>query len=178
MLADISVDLFTIISLMIGIFGATYTVIASIKNLFSGHVSRFKSKGQEQLKYLNEHKPGHKTENRIFKIIKSASFVWEFSFLIPVGVFAWYIFPLAFLVSNPETDINGAFSLASYQSTIRMALYIYLACIGTAIVAFLIIFGFSVFLNSLYKDVQGEQTEASLEKPEKSSSPSPTNGVQ
>src|SRR5712672_428477 len=94
--------LFSLISLMIGLFGGSYTAISALKNLFDPYVRRVGDDADlrmEELKQLDLPKTlatGKRTRSLIWSVRK----LWMLCYSIPIVGFSIFIFSLAFWASR------------------------------------------------------------------------------
>lgn len=110
--------LFTLISLMIGIFGATISAILSIRTFGERWISGKVTEVEQMFAMIVELSRGnivryvsHKVRNLIIWSAK----IWRISFLVPIVVFSIWAFATAFFVTGSET-CTPYFMSGSYDS--------------------------------------------------------------
>lgn len=95
--------LFMIIPVMIGIFGATYTVITFIKSSGDRKVANYQTSAETMLSTIFDFNlVSHGTCQKLYKSIGICSNCWKFCLAVPVILFATWSFYTAFYISTNQ----------------------------------------------------------------------------
>ena len=174
-----SIELFTLVALMVSIFGATYTSTSAIKNWLNDRLRKKLEDSKEQTDFIitnsppQEHQAYVNVVKKYYGKTKRWSTVWYHSFAVPTILFtAWSFFIgiYVYFCSNPHTPYNWE----KWKLIIPIFVAIDALSIIAAILAYLFVIRASNHLSEFFGTRQ--QEVASIEGLRSQQEPAKKNG--
>jgi hypothetical protein len=95
------VDLFTIIGLLLSVFGAAYSANAALRSHFEEHIRDGAKEAADKVKFIKANDTAgnaHMVAERYAETIKTAARVWTVAHWLPILIFSFTSFLLSMFV--------------------------------------------------------------------------------
>jgi hypothetical protein len=154
-------DLFTLVGLLLGVFGATYTAIGALKGWFDPVIHRVReqaSTGISSVRNLTNQPHAQQTVSTYNRVLTIFCWLYQLAQAVPIIAFSWFSFWLAWWSYDHWSELAKKTSEHFWQAILGYSVVIGLCCLALAVVAFVAVFVIGAVINAHCKTAMEKGT--------------------